>query len=265
MLLASYQGTFWIAAKQQYSLLVFCSAIVLTNFCLSSPLWHKARHLLLWTQDRYQIAPLWADLTANNARKSLLLWALGRSLLMLEMMMVVGKVMIIKTRLPGPQKFAGSARTLLRSTRLCHQINATATDCIQAITILWFSHIIYQPHILNYNFLWWLRPALYSSPPLSLAFQREWEKSGLFCFFTEGWFSASHIFALWMSPDQAAVPPTTMVHKWCTLWCTLWCTEVGSWVGESATANALNSSPSSSQSFWSSSPLGQSRPMAGKA
>ena len=36
-----------------------------------------------------------------------------------------------------------------------------------------------------------------------------------------------------------------VVHKWCTLWCT----EVGSWVGESATANALNSSPSSSQSF----------------
>ena len=108
------------------------------------------------------------------------------------------------------------------------------------------------------NTWWWLRPAPCSSPPLSLAFQREWEKSGLFCFFTEGWFSASHIFALWMSPDQAAVPPTTMVHKWCTLWCT----EVGSWVGESATANALNSSPSSSQSFWSSSPLGQSRPMA---
>ena len=122
MLLASYQGTFWNAAKQQYSLIAICSAIVLTNFCLSSPLWHKARPLLLWTQDRYQIAPLWADLTANNARKSLLLWAwaLARSLLMLEMMMVVGKVMIIKTRLPGPHKFAGSARTLLRSTRLCH-------------------------------------------------------------------------------------------------------------------------------------------------
>ena len=50
------------------------------------------------------------------------------------MMMVVGKVMIIKNRLPGPQKFAGSARTLLRSTRLCHQISATATDCIQATT-----------------------------------------------------------------------------------------------------------------------------------
>ena len=48
--------------------------------------------------------------------------------------MVVGKVMIIKTRLPGSQKFAGSARTLLRSTRLCHQISATATDCIQATT-----------------------------------------------------------------------------------------------------------------------------------
>ena len=53
---------------------------------------------------------------------------------MLEMMLVVGKVMIIKTRLPGPQKFAGSARTLLRSTRLCHKISATATDCIQATT-----------------------------------------------------------------------------------------------------------------------------------
>ena len=265
MLLASYQGTFWIAAKQQYSLLVICSAIVLTNFCLSSPQWHKARHLLLWTQDRYQIAPLWADLTANNARKSLLLWAPGRSLLMLEMMMVMGMVMIIKTRLPGPQKFAGSARTLLRSTRLCHQINATATDCIQAITILWFSHIIYQPHILNHNFYddWGQRPVRYL-PHLWL-FNGSEKRVASSVFFTEGGFSASHIFALWMSPDQAAVPPTTMVHKWCTLWCTLWCTEVGSWVGESATANALNSSPSSSQSFWSSSPLGQSRPMVGKA
>ena len=58
--------------------------------------------------------------------------------------MVVGKVTIIKTRLPGPQKFAGSARTLLRSTRLCHQISATATDCIQAIAILWASALI--PH-----------------------------------------------------------------------------------------------------------------------
>ena len=131
------------------------------------------------------------------------------------MMMVVGKVMIIKTRLPGPQKFAGSARTLLRSTRLCHQISATATDCIQATTP---SKQDYGLHIFLLATHIELEVLMIIKANAQLGFwmgvREEWP---FLLFFTQGWFSASHIFTLWMSPDQAAVPPTTMVHKWCTL------------------------------------------------
>ena len=164
--------------------------------------------------------------------------------------MVVGKVMIIKTRLPGPQKFAGSARTLLRSTRLCHQISATATDCIQATTpskqdyglriFLLATHVDLEVLMIIKDI---------GSLGFWMGMREEWP---LLLFYRGLVQRVSHLCSLDVTrPGGGATNHhgAQVVHKWCTLWCTLWCTEVGSWVGESATANALNSSPSSSPSF----------------
>ena len=160
--------------------------------------------------------------------------------------MVVGKVMIIKNRLPGPQKFAGSARTLLRSTRLCHQISATATDCIQATTpskqdyglriFLLATHIDLEVLMI-----------IKAIAPLGfwMGVREEWP---ILLFYRGLVQRVSHLCSLDVTRPgggatnhHGAQLVHTVVHKWCT--------EVGSWVGESATANALNSSPSSSPSF----------------
>ena len=143
--------------------------------------------------------------------------------------MVVGKVMIIKTRLPGPQKFAGSARTLLRSTRLCHQISATATDCIQATTPSKQDYGLRIFLLATHIDLEVLMIIIGHRPTRLMDGSERRVASSAFLPRVGSARLTSLLSGCHQTRRRCHQPPwctlwCTCVHKRCTLWCTLWCT-----------------------------------------